>query len=71
MNLGYFCYMAEAEGHDEMISTRAAKVNAIIKDLRTNYYDINEDDIMECAKEHNLADIDYEEFVKIFNEVHG
>lgn len=31
---GYFPYMAEAEGHDELISTRTAKINAAIKDFK-------------------------------------
>lgn len=33
---GYFMYMAEAGGHDNLVSTRTAKINAVIKDLR-NY----------------------------------
>lgn len=32
---GYFPYMAEAEGHDELISTRTAKINAVIKDFKS------------------------------------
>ena len=31
---GYFMYMAEAEGHDELVSTRTAKINASIKDFK-------------------------------------
>ena len=31
---GYFMYMAEAEGHDKLVNTRTAKVNAVIKDLQ-------------------------------------
>lgn len=31
---GYFMYMAEAEGHDELVNTRTAKINAVIKDLK-------------------------------------
>ena len=31
---GYFMYMAEAEGHDELVNTRTAKVNAAIKDFK-------------------------------------
>ena len=31
---GYFMYMAEAEGHDELVNTRTAKINAVIKDLQ-------------------------------------
>ena len=35
VNSGYFMYMAEAEGHSELVSTRAAKINAIIKDFKS------------------------------------
>lgn len=31
-----FLYLAECEGHDNLVSTRTAKINAVIKDLR-NY----------------------------------
>ena len=31
---GYFCYMAEAEGLDNLVDTREAKINAIINDLK-------------------------------------
>ena len=34
MKLDYFLYMAEAEGHDELVDTRQAKLNAVGKDLR-------------------------------------
>lgn len=31
---GYFMYMAETSGYDSLVSTRAAKINAIIKDFK-------------------------------------
>ena len=31
---GYFMYMAEAEGYDDLVNTREAKINAVIKDLQ-------------------------------------
>ena len=31
---GYFMYMAEAEGCDDLVNTRTAKVNAAIKDFK-------------------------------------
>ena len=34
VNSGYFMYMAEQEGKTNLISTRTAKINAIIKDLK-------------------------------------
>jgi hypothetical protein len=33
-NMSYYFYMAEAEGFDNLVNTREAKLNAIIKDLR-------------------------------------
>jgi len=38
MRLDYFLYMAEAEGHDELVDTRETKLNAIGKDLRDMGY---------------------------------
>ena len=32
---GYFMYMAEAGGHDNLVTTRTAKINASIKELRS------------------------------------
>lgn len=29
---GYFMYMAEAEGYDDLVNTREAKINAVIKE---------------------------------------
>lgn len=31
---GYFMYMAEAEGYPDLVNTRTAKINAIIKDFK-------------------------------------
>ena len=31
---GFFMYMAETEGMDNLVNTRQAKINAIIKDLQ-------------------------------------
>ena len=38
MNIPYFLYMAEAEGVDDMVSTRLAKINAIGRELRDAGY---------------------------------
>lgn len=38
MNLGYWLYMNEAEGQDDMVSTRLAKINAIGRELRDAGY---------------------------------
>ena len=38
MDLKYWLYMNEAEGCDDMVSTRTAKINAIGKELRKMGY---------------------------------
>lgn len=38
MRLDYFLYMNEAEGYDNMVNTREAKINAIGRDLRKAGY---------------------------------
>lgn len=55
---GYFMYMAEAEGMDTVVNTRASKVNASIKDFKSlvrqgknpNYY------IDEVLANHGLSE---------------
>ena len=37
---GYFMYMAETEGHTNLVNTRTAKVNAVIKDLKDIKYKV-------------------------------
>ena len=38
MNLGYWLYMNEAEGYDNIVNTRTAKINAIGRELRNAGY---------------------------------
>ena len=38
MRLDYMLYMAEAEGYDNLVNTRRAKLNAIGKDLQKSRY---------------------------------
>lgn len=38
MNLGYWLYMNEAEGYDNMVSTRLAKINAVGRELQERGY---------------------------------
>lgn len=70
---GYFMYMAEAEGHDNLVSTRTAKINAVIKDLR-NYrlrgYNLN-NYIDTVLARHGLAEdmLSDAECERINNEV--
>ena len=55
---GYFMYMAEAEGCDNLVSTRTAKINAAIKYFKyiirqgenPNYY------IDDILAKHNLTE---------------
>ena len=34
VNSGYFMYMAEAEGYHDLVNTRTAAINSIIKDFK-------------------------------------
>ena len=34
---GFFMYMAEAEGQDDLVNTRQAKINAVIRDADESY----------------------------------
>lgn len=73
MKLDYFLYMAEAEGHDELVSTRTARINAAIKDfilMAKNGYNINNDDIQAAIlSEHNIGNITTKEARYIAKEV--
>lgn len=58
VDTGYFMYMAEAEGHDSLVNTRTAKINAVIKDLKyikTKVYDPNPY-IEEVLNRHGLTE---------------
>lgn len=73
MKLDYFLYMAEAEGHDELVSTRTARINAAIKDfilMAKNGYNIDNDDIQATIlSDHNIGDITRKEAEYIAKEV--
>lgn len=63
--LGHFAnwaFMNEAAGNDDLINTRQARLNAVIKDFQAakdNGYDINDDDIQEQILEnHNFNEYD-------------
>lgn len=75
INSGYFMYMAEAEGHDELISTKTAKINAAIKDfkkLKRQGEDPNEY-IYEVLTNHGLSQnlLTDAECAKIMREVNN
>ena len=65
MRLDYFLYMAEAEGVDRVVSTRTAKINAIIKafiNAAKDGYNINDTEIQDdIFDKHDLNDLSSEE----------
>lgn len=73
MRLDYFLYMAEKEGHDELISTRTARINATIEDfvlMAKNGYNINNDNIQAAIlNDHNIDNITTKEINYITREV--
>lgn len=55
---GYFMYMAEADGYDNLVNTKTARINAAIKDFQKLYrdgYDPNEY-VNEVLSAHNLSE---------------
>lgn len=55
---GYFMYMAEAGGYDNLVNTKTARINAAIKDFQKLYrdgYNPNEY-INEVLSAHNLSE---------------
>lgn len=55
---GYFMYMAEAGGHDNLVNTKEARINAAIKDFQKLYnqgYNPNEY-IYEVLTAHGLSE---------------
>ena len=54
---GYFMYMAEAEGYDDLVNTKEAKINAVIKEcaalVREGINPTNE--INDILYRHNLT----------------
>ena len=73
MKLNYFLYMAEAEGFDDLVTTREARINAAIKDfimMAKNGYNIDNDDIQAAILEdHKLQDISTKEAEYIARKV--
>lgn len=54
MTLDYFLFMAEAEGHDELVSTRTARLNAIAKEVAATP-DCDNDDLERIFSRHNVS----------------
>ena len=61
MNLPYFLYMAEAEGVTEVVNTRQARLNAIIRDyvaLAEQGININDMEVQNyLAEKYDLEDL--------------
>lgn len=58
---GYFPFMAEAGGYDNLVNTREARVNAAMKEfegaLRRGYVDVT-DEFRTAIRNHNLTEAD-------------
>ena len=61
VNSGFFMYMAEAEGMDNLINTRTAKLNAIRNELRS-LYNFSFDDVEKICLKHDLNTISEKEY---------
>ena len=58
---GYFPFMAEAGGYDDLVNTRQARINAAMKEfegaLRRGYVDVT-DEFRTAIRNHNLTEAD-------------
>ena len=68
---GFFCYMAEAEGLDNLVSTREARINAVIKDARAQVRRniLSSVDLWDICSKHNLDSLTTNEMTRIEREV--
>lgn len=61
MNLPYFLYMAEKEGITEVVNTRQARLNAIVRDyiaLASQGININDPEVQNyLAQKYDLEDL--------------
>lgn len=76
VNSGYFMYMAEAAGRDDLISTRTARINAAIKDFKhlvNNNIQIDDYTIAKVLANHGLTEdsLSEAEKRKMMREVNG
>lgn len=73
MNLPYFLYMAEAEGITEVVNTRQARINAIIKDcnaIASQGINLNDPEVQNyLAQKYDLEDLTAAEKHEIAREV--
>ena len=71
MDLGYFLFMAEAEGVDEIVNTRTARLNAIGRELRDAGYaghEVPASVFLSYCNKHGIYDITQEEINYIEEE---
>ena len=71
MDLTYLLYMSEAEGIDEWVNTRQAKINAIGRELRESGYAgklVPELVFIAVCRKHNIVDITKSEIEHIEKE---
>ena len=73
MDIPYILYMAEANGMTNMVNTREARINAIIRDYiayANQGYDINDMEFQNyLAQKYNLEDLTPAEAHRIAREV--
>lgn len=71
VNSGFFMYMAEAEGMDNLVNTRQSKINAVIKDARNCARTFGADsvDLWDICDKHNLSNLSFDEMQYIENKV--
>ena len=68
MDLPYFLYMAEAEGMDDLVSTREAHLNAIRNDMEKYIgQSVSETTVRRICENHDIDfdDLSYSEFTYI------
>ena len=61
MNLPYFLYMADTEGITEVVNTRQARINAIIKDcnaIASQGFNLNDPEVQDYLNQkYDLEDL--------------
>ena len=66
---GYFMYMAEASGRDDLVNTRTSKINAIANDVsmyKVTHPGYSVDPYISiAARSHGVSDLTPAEFQKI------
>ena len=61
-------FMMEAEGNDDAVNTRQARINAVIKELKS-YWTVDKWGFYACLRRHNLEDATDREIEKIWDAI--